>query len=55
MIRIAVGVPRPIIIVFAGYQYGALGAAWAMSAIAVVNAVLWWFSYLRLGPGNDTG
>lgn len=52
-LRVAVGVPRPIIVLLAAYRFGAPGAAWAMAAIAFVNAALWWSSYLRLKPSDS--
>lgn len=52
VLRLAVGVPRPVIVLIAGVNFGASGVAWAMAAIAVVNAILWWASYLQLGPSS---
>jgi O-antigen/teichoic acid export membrane protein len=52
LLRLVVGIPRPVVVLLAAAQAGALGAAWAMAGIAVVNVVLWWVSYLHIGAGD---
>jgi O-antigen/teichoic acid export membrane protein len=47
-LRLSVGIPRPFIVIAAAAAMGALGAAWAMAALAVVNCVIWWASYWQL-------
>lgn len=44
--RVIIGVPRPFIIIWAGVHFGLSGAAWAMTIIAALNAVIWWIGYL---------
>jgi O-antigen/teichoic acid export membrane protein len=44
---------RVALIVWAGYRWGAIGAALAMMAIAIVGVVLWWTSYASLVKNVD--
>jgi len=55
VLRLVTGVPRPFVVVLAGVGAGAPGAAWAMAAIAGVNAVLWWGSYVGMLRRRDDG
>lgn len=58
-LRLLTGVPRPFVVLAAGLTGGAVGAVWAMAAIAAVNAVVWWASYVvllrRRGPAAVSG
>lgn len=49
IMRLALGVPRPFVVLFGAYQWGVVGAAWMMAAFAVISAVAWWASYWDLG------
>lgn len=49
LIRFGLGVPRPLVVLFGAYQWGVVGAAWAMAFFAVISAVIWWGSYWDLG------
>lgn len=48
VLRLAVGVPRPFIVLACAYAWGLAGATWSMAAISALNAVLWWASYYHL-------
>lgn len=48
LLRLAVGVPRPVVVLFCGYTWGVAGAAWSMAVVSMVNAVIWWISYVDL-------
>lgn len=48
VIRLLVGVPRPIIVVYCASVWGVLGAAWAMAFVALASSVAWWISYFLL-------
>ncbi|MCC2594333.1 hypothetical protein LKO27_13050 [Tessaracoccus sp. OS52] len=48
LLRVLVGLPRPFVVLWCGYRWGVEGAAWAMAAISVLNAALWWYSYHKL-------
>ena len=48
ILRLAIGVPRPLIVLFAAHLWGIVGAAWAMALIASVSSVAWWISYFDL-------
>lgn len=52
LLRMATGIPRPVVVVLSGLWAGALGAAWAMAAIACVNALVWWASYVGMLRGR---
>ena len=49
VLRLSVGIPRPAIVLVCAMVGGALGVAWAMAGIAIVNALVWWTSYRQLG------
>src|SRR5699024_8520100 len=48
VLRLLVGVPRPIIVVYCASVWGVLGAAWAMAFVALASSVAWWISYFLL-------
>lgn len=48
LLRLVTGVPRPFVVVAAGIGAGVEGAAWAMAAIAALNAGIWWWGYAGL-------
>lgn len=48
MLRLVVGIPRPVIVILCAVVWGVAGAAWSMAAIAAVNALIWWVSYAQL-------
>jgi O-antigen/teichoic acid export membrane protein len=52
-LRLSVGIPRPLIVIGAAAVMGALGAAWAMAALAVLNCVIWWASYWKLSRATS--
>lgn len=52
-LRLSVGIPRPFIVIAAAAAWGALGAAWAMAALSVINCVIWWLSYRQLSRRTD--
>lgn len=55
ILRVTLGVPRPVVVLLCAQTWGVLGAAWSMAAISVVNAAVWWASYVelaRLNPGS---
>jgi len=54
-LRLAVGIPRPFIVLACAYAWGLAGATWSMAAISALNAVLWWVSYYHLSrrPRSD--
>lgn len=54
-LRLAVGVPRPIVVIGCALVWGAPGAAWAMATLALINAVVWWLSYRALLFGRRQG
>jgi O-antigen/teichoic acid export membrane protein len=47
-LRLTVGIVRPVAVVAAGTALGAVGAAWTMAAISILNVILWWASYWQL-------
>ncbi|MGP5295258.1 hypothetical protein [Corynebacterium casei] len=48
IIRLAIGIPRPFIVLYCAVVWGVLGAAWSMACIAAVSSVAWWISYYFL-------
>ncbi|ADG73666.1 hypothetical protein Cfla_0755 [Cellulomonas flavigena DSM 20109] len=48
VLRLATGIPRPVIVIAVGISAGVVAAAWAMAGIAAVNAAIWWASYVRM-------
>ncbi len=48
LLRIGLGIPRPLVILFSAYTWGIGGAAWSMAIFALVSAVGWWWSYYDL-------
>lgn len=56
-VRLAIGLPRPFIILFSAYTWGIVGATWAMAAMAIIGALVWWISYhdlCRRNTGKST-
>lgn len=47
-LRLAVGLPRPFVVLLCAQFWGIQGAAWSMAAISALNALLWWGSYYEL-------
>lgn len=54
-LRLSVGIPRPFVVIAAAAAMGALGAAWAMAALSILNCVIWWASYWHLSGLTDAG
>lgn len=48
VLRLSVGGLRPFVVVVAGTNFGAGGAAWSMAILSIVNLGLWWGSYIQL-------
>lgn len=48
VLRLLVGVPRPFVVVGVALVWGIVAAAWMMAALAAINVVLWWASYIHL-------
>lgn len=48
ILRTAVGLPRPFIVLWCAFQWGIAGAAWSMAVIAILNAFVWWLSFYGL-------
>lgn len=48
LLRIGLGLPRPLVILFSAYTWGIEGAAWSMAAFALISAISWWLSYYDL-------
>lgn len=48
VLRLAVGIPRPFVVIISAIIWGIPGAAWSMAGISAVNAILWWVSYRLL-------
>ncbi|WP_426824038.1 hypothetical protein [Corynebacterium halotolerans] len=44
-LRIGLGIPRPLVILFSAYSWGIEGAAWSMALFALISAVSWWLSF----------
>jgi O-antigen/teichoic acid export membrane protein len=55
ILRSTVGILRPVAVLTAGAMAGAQGAAWAMAAIAAINVVAWWLSYVGLVNKRNPG
>lgn len=47
-LRLAVGIPRPFVVLACAQVWGIPGATWSMAAISALNAVVWWASYYHL-------
>ncbi len=47
-LRLAVGVPRPFVVLACAHLWGIEGAAWSMAIMAAVNTAIWWISYYNI-------
>lgn len=54
ILRAALGLPRPVVVLLSSQAWGVAGAAWSMVAISVLNAVVWWVSYIDLTKASRT-
>lgn len=48
LLRLAIGIPRPFIVLYSAHLWGITGAAWAMALIAFVGSMVWWISFFDL-------
>lgn len=53
LLRMAVGIPRPFVVLASGLAWGVIGAVWAMALVAVINAIVWWVSYRGIAYGRE--
>lgn len=54
LLRMAVGIPRPIVVLASGLAWGVIGAVWAMALVAVINAIVWWVSYRGIAHRSES-
>ncbi|BAU94757.1 integral membrane protein [Corynebacterium suranareeae] len=47
-IRTTTGILRPTLVLSSAAIWGPIGAAWGMAAIAIINTVVWWWSFYLL-------
>lgn len=48
LLRVGLGIPRPLVVLFSAFTWGIEGAAWSMAVFALISAVGWWMSYYDL-------
>lgn len=47
-LRLAIGIPRPFVVLACAQVWGLTGATWSMVGISALNALMWWASYYQL-------